>query len=221
MKLGQVFIGGALALSLPSAAAAAVTWTDWQQAGANTVSGTVGGVGVTFSGSYGFAQTNGGTDYWNTSSVSTWDGMVAPPPGSDIIALNAAGAKTITFSSEVTDVYLAIMSWQGQTNVVFDRAFTLEGWVKGCGFWGCGLLNQTTPISFSSANEAHGILKFAGPVTSLTFTDSNSEYWHGIQVGVGSAGPVPEPSTWALLILGFGLVGGAMRRRQQARLAFG
>jgi hypothetical protein len=27
------------------------------------------------------------------------------------------------------------------------------------------------------------------------------------------AGAVPEPSTWAMLILGFGLVGGAMRRR--------
>lgn len=28
------------------------------------------------------------------------------------------------------------------------------------------------------------------------------------------APPVPEPSTWAMMILGFGLVGGALRRRQ-------
>jgi hypothetical protein len=33
------------------------------------------------------------------------------------------------------------------------------------------------------------------------------------------AGAVPEPSTWALLILGFGLLGGAMRRRR-AQIAF-
>lgn len=35
--------------------------------------------------------------------------------------------------------------------------------------------------------------------------------------------PVPEPSTWAMLILGFGVVGGAMRaaRTRHTRLAFG
>jgi hypothetical protein len=33
------------------------------------------------------------------------------------------------------------------------------------------------------------------------------------------AGPVPEPSTWALLILGFGAVGARLRRLRQARSA--
>lgn len=214
MKLGHLFIGSALALAIPQAAYAAITWTDWQQAGSNIVTGTVGGVGVTYTGTYGFAQTNGGTDYWNSSFVSTWDGNIAPPPGSDIIALNLAGTKTITFSSSVTDVYLAIMSWQGQGNTSFDRPFTQEGWVRGCGYWGCGLLSNVTATSFTSNGEAHGILKFAGPISSLTFSESNNEFWHGIQVGIG--GVVPEPSTWALLIMGFGAVGGVLRRRSGA-----
>ena len=33
-------------------------------------------------------------------------------------------------------------------------------------------------------------------------------------------GGVPEPSTWAMLILGMGAVGGAMRRRTRTRVAF-
>ncbi|KQT31992.1 hypothetical protein ASG29_09010 [Sphingomonas sp. Leaf412] len=34
-----------------------------------------------------------------------------------------------------------------------------------------------------------------------------------LRFGVSAAGGVPEPATWALMILGFGAVGGAMRRR--------
>ena len=37
------------------------------------------------------------------------------------------------------------------------------------------------------------------------------------------AGGVPEPATWAMMILGFGLIGGALRQRQAAtkvRVAF-
>lgn len=217
MKHISKMAAAALALAAPHAASAAITWTDWTQSGANTVSGTVGGVGVTYTGSYQFAQTNGGTDFWNSSFASTWDGMIAPPPDSDIIALNSAGTKTITFSSEVTDVYLAIMSWNGQANVTFDRSFTQEGWVRGCGYWGCGLLTNVTANSFTSSGESHGILKFAGPITSLTFTDSNNENWHGIQVGIAA---VPEPSAWALMILGFGAIGAGMRRRTSTRLRF-
>lgn len=32
----------------------------------------------------------------------------------------------------------------------------------------------------------------------------------------GGGGVVPEPATWAMMILGFGLVGGAMRRRRES-----
>lgn len=114
------------------------------------------------------------------------------------------------------DVYLAIMSWNGQANTSFDKSFTLDGWVRGCGYWGCGLLSNVTANSFTSIGEAHGILKFAGPITSLTFQESNDEFWHGIQVGISGAA-VPEPSAWALMILGFGAAGAAMRRRTRTR----
>lgn len=36
--------------------------------------------------------------------------------------------------------------------------------------------------------------------------------------GGGVGGAVPEPSTWAMMILGFGMIGGVMRRRQRQSL---
>ncbi len=39
-------------------------------------------------------------------------------------------------------------------------------------------------------------------------------------VKLGYTGSVPEPATWGMMILGFGLTGGAMRRRQKATVAF-
>lgn len=36
-----------------------------------------------------------------------------------------------------------------------------------------------------------------------------------------SPAPVPEPAAWTMFIAGFGLVGGAMRPRQKATVAYG
>jgi hypothetical protein len=37
---------------------------------------------------------------------------------------------------------------------------------------------------------------------------------------VEQAGAVPEPATWGLMLAGFGIVGGAMRRRQRTSVSF-
>ena len=47
-----------------------------------------------------------------------------------------------------------------------------------------------------------------------TFTGNTSNALFGITAL--DVGAVPEPATWAMMILGFGLVGGAMRRRKTA-----
>jgi hypothetical protein len=39
----------------------------------------------------------------------------------------------------------------------------------------------------------------------------------GVNYAFAVSGAVPEPATWALMILGFGAVGGAMRRRQTVK----
>ena len=203
----------ALALAMvPHAATAAITWSDLTTVGPATVAGTVGGTTVVYTGDVVVpTSVNGsGSNYW--TPFPTADGPGTGPQATDIIATSAAGVKTITFGTAVTDIYLALNSWNGQV-ATFSDPFTV--YAEGCGFWGCGTAGVSNGnLTVSGNGELHGILKFTGTFTSLTYTDQNDEYWHGIQIGIGGlAGGVPEPSAWALMILGFGAIGAGMRRR--------
>ncbi|SNS46228.1 PEP-CTERM protein-sorting domain-containing protein [Sphingomonas laterariae] len=61
-----------------------------------------------------------------------------------------------------------------------------------------------------------------GPITS--FTVSAAPGANGFAFGdffyEGVSGAVPEPATWAMMISGFGLVGGAMRRSRSTRVSY-
>jgi hypothetical protein len=203
------------------AGAVTVEWASLTSDTGSTVSGTIadpsGSVGVTYSGGYSFDQLNGtGTDYWTTSVNDNYtQGVVNRPTDSDIIALSDANTGTITFSQPVSDVYVAFNSWNG-AEVTFNHAFTVVS--QGCGYWGCGTFDpnsNSNSTGFSGNGETVGVLKFAGSITSLTFTDTVSENWHGLTVGIGGAGAVPEPSAWALMLLGIGGLGATLRTRRR------
>lgn len=49
---------------------------------------------------------------------------------------------------------------------------------------------------------------------------NNGDYTYDSTGLQGSIASVPEPTTWAMMIGGFGVVGGAMRRRAKVRVAF-
>ena len=50
---------------------------------------------------------------------------------------------------------------------------------------------------------------------SISIAADSREWWQIDNFTVGSAGAVPEPATWAMMILGFGGVGATLRRRRQ------
>ena len=210
----------ALAFSATAANAVVVQWADLTSQTDTTVSGAIdvngSSVGVTYAGGY-YApatQINGGINYWIEGNPKPYTGGTVEnaPPTTDIIAFSAGGLKTITFDRTVSDVYLALVSWNGNAGV-FDQPFEVIS--QGCGYWGCGTFENVTATSFTGNGELHGIIRFTGSFNSVSFTDRGEE-WHGIQIGIAGIAPpqgVPEPATWAMMIGGFGLAGAAMRRR--------
>lgn len=63
---------------------------------------------------------------------------------------------------------------------------------------------------------ANDVPIFAGKLNTLTVNGlSRGNGSYGGQLSF-APGAVPEPATWAMMIVGFGLVGSAMRRRRQS-----
>jgi hypothetical protein len=73
-----------------------------------------------------------------------------------------------------------------------------------------------------------GPIATTGTFTSVLATNAGALNWTATPPGiltfravVGDApGAVPEPATWAMMLAGFGVVGGAMRRRQRVSVRF-
>jgi hypothetical protein len=87
----------------------------------------------------------------------------------------------------------------------------------------------TGGLSFDGSvnNVYYGTQLYSGSETAPTFlagTYTLTRYGTGeigtLVISDVSGGAVPEPASWALMLGGFGLVGGAMRRRQRMAVRF-
>lgn len=69
-------------------------------------------------------------------------------------------------------------------------------------------------------NWTNAGVAFAGTAYSIDFGGTaNQTAYDNITFGSDIAGGVPEPTTWAMLILGFGVIGGALRGARKSRVA--
>lgn len=76
--------------------------------------------------------------------------------------------------------------------------------------------------AFSSPLFSHGSYLLGPGDYTVSATAFLSPYGSGGGAArLVSAGAVPEPASWALMLGGFGLVGGAMRSRRKATVSFG
>lgn len=219
-KVHQLF-AAALLLATSNANAGLINWTDWQNhisnvspsnsnslvtGQVNTGSGLISIESVN-NNPNSFVHLGGNTpNYWGPSgrtptvTAFTVNGVDEAPVTSDMIALNAGGTVTINFGQQVTDAYIGLISWNGQSfsPATFNKEIELVS--SGAGYWGSGSGILTSDnMGFTSVGEYHGIIKVLGTYTSFSFTH-RSENWHGFSVGLGpqSTSSVSAPSAFAL-----------------------
>lgn len=199
-------------------------YVDWTTANpaAGTANGTItlpdlSTVGVTFEvlnfdgspGNFSFAQTAGGTNYWNPSAPYISVEVENAPPTPDILALIGGTNQTytVTLSEPIKDPIMAIVSLgQGgvQVDYDFDAPFTIVS--QGAGYWGGGPASLSQqPGDILRGFEGHGTIRFNGTFDSFSWTAPFGENWHGFTYGIRTTEriepTVPEPSTLLFVAL--------------------
>lgn len=191
-KLATTAVAVALAAAATSAAQAAPVLIDFTGlSNGQSINTTYAPLGLTFSNANVF-QCGGGCPLPNVN------GSFAYNNGNAFSAFFATAQSNLTFQT-VSNSSTFAQAFNASNVLVAsigeNQSFPVTNALLSLS--GLGIVR----VDFSSNGGING-----PTLTNLTFDSIR--------------GGVPEPASWALMITGFGLVGGAMRRRKSVRIAF-
>jgi hypothetical protein len=138
--------------------------------------------------------------------------------GTTYMAVEGGGTETATWATSQTSLSIYWGSIDGSASNMNSFAVSVDGYtltgadLVALGAWGNG--SQTDP----RANQLVTITGLA-PFTSATFSSTANAFEFSLVPGItGVTGSTPEPSTWAMMMIGFaGLGYAAFRRNAKGR----
>lgn len=183
---------------------------DWEYAvvGANDAPiGTPGQIAWGTGASFGLPATGAFVSYTGAGALT----LGFNRNGADWNRSAQVGAGVDTLWIRARTAGATVASLQGLTLVYAGGTVNLGGLVgDGDGQY----------VGFADSRLTQGFqLKFTGASFSPAGAAGGSSTMLQVKVGSSPISAVPEPGTWALMIGGFGLVGGALRRRRRAAVA--
>lgn len=130
----------------------------------------------------------------------------------NIFVSNGTNDFTLTQSNSTT-----LFSGMGLTATATDLLFNFSG--SGFALFQSPMVGSGGPFFCFQASPC---FDFAGSGTGLAPVVANSPIGNRLQgtqivATVAAAGAVPEPSTWAMMLIGFGFVGYGMRSAKRRR----
>ena len=131
------------------------------------------------------------------------------PAGTSYLSVLAGGSATYLFSSPVSAFQFDWGSVDAYNTLSFVSNLSPMTVIPGLSFPNAANGNQTAP----GTNGLFTVVGAAGEFfTSVTFSSTRNSF----EVDNLAVAAIPEPSTWALMFLGFGMIGATARYRRRS-----
>jgi len=153
--------------------------------------------------------------------VGSWEVYQGPSWGTQPLSYTGQAAAALLFGGSASD-YVTSTAGSSTSNINFKAWYSVLG---GYGPNNGGFEFAQDYVSPGST-QAPGYYYSGSPFT-FDGTDAASAYVadnagsDNVNYAFRLQGSVPEPASWALMLGGFGAIGGAMRSRRKAAVSFG
>lgn len=127
--------------------------------------------------------------------------------GSGTLTVDASGHITAIAGTANGATITGLSNYASADNLLFDGSNGTSAWLDFSG------------LAFATASDAFGIGNTGGGDYGVTDYNSNPAGTccgsHPAELNIAAIAAVPEPATWAMMLIGFGGMGFAMRGRRR------